>query len=146
MYCALVATWNQETSSMTGSMGRSFKQLLQMRHCHLAALVRDHSVLNGRFRRGHTTFALGLVADMTDFQVSATRRELDARSTVTCPTCRARATAVFSTASACTASSAMLAGMNGQKRVWAVYAPLKVICCETRKLNVHCTLTCIPVD
>ena len=70
------------------------KQLLGTRHCHLAALLRDDSVLNGRFRRGHTALALSLVTDMTVFMVHTTRRELVARSFVTGKTCRARATAV----------------------------------------------------
>ena len=88
-----------------------------MRRCHLAALVRDDSVLNGRFRRGHTAFALALVADMTDILARATRRELDARSFVTGKTCYARS------ASASTSSSAMLAGMNRQKECGLITLP-----------------------
>ena len=71
------------------------QRIFKMQQCHLAALVRDESVLNGRFGRGHTAFALSLVTDTSDFLVRATRRELDARSIVTGKTCRARVTAVF---------------------------------------------------
>ena len=75
--------------------GELSKQLLGMRHCHLAALARDDSALNWRVLLGHTACALSLVTDMTDFLVRATRRELDARSIVTSNTCLERATAVF---------------------------------------------------
>ena len=64
-------------------IGRTTQWIFKMRHCHLAAFVRDDNVINGRFGRGHTAFALSLVTDMTEFLVRATRRELDARSIVT---------------------------------------------------------------